>query len=187
MKNSEIWQKELEFLKAIIDKTELVKTTKWGSDVYTVNNGNVLLIRAFKNYVSLWFFNGVFLKDPYQVLENAQEGKTKAMRHWRFSSADEMNESRISVYIEEAIENEKNDLRWKPEKSEELEIPDILVQAFTKDHKFKNAFDSLPPFKQKEYVEHLSTAKREATQIVRLEKIKPMVLEGQGLNDKYRK
>lgn len=181
------WQDELEFLRAIINKTELEKTKKWGGEVYTINNGNVLMIGAFKNYVSIWFFNGVFLSDPYQVLVNSQDGKTKALRHWQFTSVEEMEEDKIMEYIQEAIENEKKGLKWKPEKSDEIEIPDLLEDAFNLDKAFKKAFDELTPFKQKEYVEHIDSAKREATKMSRLKKIKPMILEGVGLNNKYRK
>jgi len=187
MDKNKNWQNELEFLRSIIIKTELIKTKKWGGEVYTINNGNVLMIGAFKNYVSLWFFNGVFLKDPYQVLGNAQEGKTKALRHWKFSSVDEMDEKKILEYIQEAIENEKKGLKWKPEKSEGIETPEILNEAFSTDKSFEKAFEELTPFKQKEYVEYIASAKREATKISRLEKIKPMILNGVGLNDKYRK
>jgi hypothetical protein len=42
---------------------------------------NIIAIEKFKNHLGLWFFNGVFLKDDLNVLESAQEGKTKAMRH----------------------------------------------------------------------------------------------------------
>jgi uncharacterized protein YdeI (YjbR/CyaY-like superfamily) len=187
MNKNEKWQQELEFLRAIINKTELEKTKKWGGEVYTLNNGNVLMIGAFKNYVSIWFFNGVFLKDTYQVLENAQEGKTKALRHWQFTSLEEMEENKIREYIQEAIENEKKGLKWKPEKSDEIEIPEIFQEALNSNKEFENAFNELTPFKQKEYIEHIDSAKREATKISRLEKIKPMILAGVGLNDKYRK
>lgn len=179
------WQKELDFLRNIIQQTELVKTKKWGGEVYTINNGNVLSLAPFKNYVSIWFFNGVFLKDPYQVLGNASEGKTKALRHWQFTSVEEMDEAKISEYIQEAIENEKKGLKWKPEKSEELVLPELLSSAL-KDKKLEKAFSALTPFKQKEYVEYIEAAKREQTKLDRLEKIRPMVLEGKGLNDKYR-
>lgn len=187
MSKNEKWQNELEFLRAIIQRTELVETRKWGGEVYTLNNGNVLMIGAFKNYVSIWFYNGVFLKDPYQVLVNSQDGKTKALRHWQFTSVEEMEEDKIMKYIQEAIENEKQGLKWTPEKSDEIEIPEILGKEFNSDEVFKKAFDDLTPFKQKEYVEHIDSAKREATKMSRLEKIKPMILEGVGLNDKYRK
>lgn len=187
MNKNEKWQKELEFLRAIIQRTELVETRKWGGEVYTINNGNVLMLGAFKDYVSIWFYNGVFLKDPYQVLVNSQDGKTKALRHWQFTSVEEMQEDKIMEYIQEAIENEKKGLKWKPETSEEIEIPEILQNALNSNKAFLNAFNELTPFKQKEYIEHIDSAKREATKMSRLDKIIPMVLKGVGLNDKYRK
>ncbi|HET8858503.1 YdeI/OmpD-associated family protein [Marivirga sp.] len=185
-KNSK-WLEELELLRSIIRKTELEKTTKWGGEVYTFNKGNVLSIAGFKNYVSLWFFNGVFLKDPFQVLGNSQEGKTKALRYWQFTSLDEMEEEKILQYIQEAIENEKKGLKWKAEKSSDLEIPEIFSNYLTADKSLKSTFENLTPFKQKEYIEYISSAKRDATKVSRIEKIIPMILEGIGLNDKYRK
>ena len=186
MENTSKWKEELDFLRGIIQQTKLVKTKKWGGEVYTINNGNVLSLAPFKNYVSLWFFNGVFLKDPYHVLGNSQEGKTKALRHWQFSSVEEMDKDKIAEYINEAIENEKKGLKWKPEKSEELVIPNLLSQALKGDTHLSKAFFELTPFKQKEYAEYIEMAKREQTKIDRITKIKPLILEGKGLNDKYR-
>ncbi|GAA5032985.1 hypothetical protein GCM10011506_22790 [Marivirga lumbricoides] len=180
------WKEELDFLRNLIQQTELQKTKKWGGEVYTINGGNVLSISAFKNYVSLWFFNGVFLKDPYKVLGNAQESKTKALRHWQFTSTSEMDEQKINEYIQEAIANEKKGLKWKPEKSGKLLIPTALNDAFNADEKLKTAFSELTPFKQKEYAEYIGTAKRAQTQLDRIKKITPLILEGQGLNDRYR-
>src|SRR5882672_6330040 len=84
------WPEELDFLKSLIAKTELVETTKWGGPIFTVNNKNVLGIGGFKSYVGIWFFNGVFMKDEKKVLVNAQEGVTKALRQWGFSSKEEI-------------------------------------------------------------------------------------------------
>lgn len=180
------WKEELAFLRNIIQQTELVETKKWGGEVYTIDNGNVLSLAAFKNYVSLWFFNGVYLKDPYQVLGNSNEGKTKALRHWQFTSVLEMDEAKILEYIHEAITNEKKGLKWKPEKSEELVLPDLLSKALQEDPDLDNAFSALTPFKQKEYAEYIEMAKREQTKLDRIGKITPLILEGKGLNDKYR-
>ncbi len=178
----ERWEKELKFLRNIINQTELERTTKWGGEVYTINNGNVLSLAAFKNYVSLWFFNGVFLNDPCQVLSNSQEGKTKALRHWQFTSLEEMDENKIMEYIQEAIENEKQGKKWKPEKTGKVQIPSVLGASLQSDRKLNVAFEHLTPFKQKEYAEYIETAKREQTKIERMEKIKPMILQGVGLN-----
>lgn len=65
--------------------------------------------------------------------------------------------------------------------------PDLLLNAFDKDKNLKTAFEKLTPYKQKEYIEHINSAKREETKKNRLEKIMPMVLRGVGLHDKYKK
>ena len=41
-----------------------------------------------RDYVGLWFYQGALLSDPQQVLINAQTGRTKASRQWRYTSAD---------------------------------------------------------------------------------------------------
>lgn len=186
MDRSENWPAEVARLREIIRKTGLEETIKWGERVYTHKGKNVVSCMGFKNHFVLWFYNGVFLSDPYKVLQNAQEGKTKAMRQWRFHSADEIDESKVLEYILEAIRNEEEGKVWKPEKSPDLEIPALFQSKLNEDSLLKTAFEELTPFKRKEYLEYLLTAKREATQLSRIEKITPLILEGKGLNDKYR-
>ncbi len=180
------WSELENRLKTIFSQTELTETVKWGIPVYTVENKNVVGLAGMKNHFALWFYNGVFLSDPYQVLINAQEGKTKAMRQWRFESIEEIDEPKILEYLQESIQNEKDGKVWKPEKVAPAPVPDLLKQKLQGNKSLQKAFDQLTPFKQKEYIEYISTAKREATQISRLEKIVPMILEGKGLNDSYR-
>ena len=88
--NNDNWAEELNCLREIIAQTELKETTKWGGPVFVLNNKNVLGIDGFKNYFTIWFYNGVFLNDPKKVLVNAQEGVTKALRQWRFNSKKEI-------------------------------------------------------------------------------------------------
>lgn len=179
------WENELEILKSILAKTELVETTKWGGPIYTYNNKNVVGIGGFKSYFGIWFMNGVFLKDEAKVLVNAQEGITKALRQWRFNSKEEINEKLLLVYIKEAIENEKKGVSHKPEKKEVV-ICDFFKNELQNDTAFAKAFEAFSPFKQKEFLEYIATAKQEKTKITRMEKIKPMILQNIGLNDKYR-
>ena len=179
------WGEELALLREIIQKTELVETNKWGGEVYTINNKNVLGIGGFKNYFTIWFWNGVFLKDEANVLVNANEGVTKGLRQWRFTSASEINEKQLLHYIREAIANEKAGLSIKPEKKEAMKC-EFFKCELKKDSKLKTAFENFSPYKQKEFWELMATAKQEKTKVTRFEKIKPMILEGRGLNDKYR-
>ena len=179
------WGEELAILRGIIQKTELIETNKWGGEVYTINNKNVLGIAGFKNYFTLWFWNGVFLKDEAKVLVNANEGVTKGLRQWRFSSSDDVNEKLVLQYINEAIANEKAGLSIKPEKKDIIRC-DFFESELNKDSNFNAAFEKFSPYKQKEFWEFMATAKQEKTKIKRLEKIKPIIMDGIGFNDKYR-
>lgn len=186
MKNQQ-WNEEIALLKSLAERTELEHSIKWGIDVYTLDGKNVMGIAPFKSYVGIWFYNGVFMKDPKNVFINAQEGKTKGLRQWRFNSMEEIDEATVSAYIKEAIENEKAGLKLIPAKPSKPDLPELLQQALEQDKKLKAAFENLTLGKQKDFAEYIATAKREQTQIDRLEKIKPMIKDGIGLNDKYKK
>ncbi|MFD2823963.1 YdeI family protein [Lacinutrix iliipiscaria] len=176
----------LSMLRDIINTTELNESVKWSAPTYDLNGKNVLSIGAFKNHFCVWFFNGVFLKDEQGLLMNAQE-KTKGLRQMRFNSIDEINESIVLSYVKEAIENQRLGKEIKPErKKKEVIIPPELQKNFESNTSFHDAFKALTPGKQREYCEHIESAKREATKYARLDKIKPMILQGVGLHDKYK-
>lgn len=181
------YKKAIGILRDLVLQTELEETFKWMFPTYTLANKNVLAICRFKGHFGIWFFNGVFLSDPNNVLKNAQEGKTKAMRHWKFNAIDDINEKYVLTYIKEAIENQKNGRVLAPSKStKNVIIPELLVKKLNNNKELKLAFESLSSYKQKEFYEYIETAKQEKTKTSRLEKIIPMILDGIGLNDKYR-
>ena len=180
------WEVELDILKTIISKTELTETNKWGGCVYVFNNKNIVGVGGFKNFFTLWFFNGAYLKDDKKYLANANEGVTKSLRQWRFTSKDEIDEDEILAYINEAINNEKEGKIIKSKKiNEAIVIPNLLQKELNSDSNLQNAFLKFSPYKQKEFIEYIETAKREETKLSRIEKIKSMILDNIGLNDKY--
>ena len=179
------WLEELAFLKSIIVKTELVETTKWGGIVYVLNGKNVIGIGGFKNYFAIWFFNGVLLEDKKQLLVNAQEGVTKALRQWRFTSKEEVNEADVLNYIKEAIQNEKQEKTIKPEKKTPI-LSEFFQKELNANPELAAAFQKFSAYKQYEFLEYIESAKREETKRSRIEKIIPMILDKIGLNDKYR-
>ena len=65
-------------------------------------------------------------------------------------------------------------------------ISKVLQQKFDTDKDLATQFQKLAPFKQREFVEYIDTAKREETKLTRLDKIIPMIKQGIGLNDKYK-
>ena len=181
------FQEALNILRNIMLKTELEETIKWNAPVYSLDSKNVIGLGAFKNHFGVWFFNGVFLKDEYNLLINAQEGKTKALRQMRFENASEIDENKVLSYVKEAIENQRSGKEIKPEKSsKETIIPIELQEVLNQDSKLKTNFLNLSPYKQREYGEYIISAKRDATKQTRLDKIVPMINDGVGLNDKYK-
>lgn len=110
------WDNILKQLREIILLTELTETLKWGIPTYTLDGKNVAGLVAFKSFVAIWFFNGVLLKDETYKLINAQAGKTKALRQWRFSSIEEIDSTLIKAYLKEAIKNQQEGKTVKPKK-----------------------------------------------------------------------
>lgn len=174
-------------LRDILNSTELEETIKWGQPCYTINGKNVVGIGSFKNYAGLWFFQGALLKDKANVLINAQEERTKAMRQWRFESVDDLDEKLILEYIKEAINNQKQNKAIKADHNKELIIPVELQEAFENDPQLKANFYHFTIGRQREFAEYISEAKQEKTRQMRLQKVIPLIQQTVGLNDKYRK
>lgn len=174
-------------LRELIKSTGLDETIKWGTPVYTLDNKNVVGIGSFKTYTGLWFFQGALLKDEKNVLINAQKDKTKALRQWRFTSPDEIDDELVVTYLYEAIQNQKQNREIKPERKKKLEIPDELNKAFQENPGLKNLFDAFTPGKQREFAEFINDAKQQKTRESRVRKIIPLIQNNIGLNDKYRK
>lgn len=179
------WQSILQILREILLQTELEETIKWGVPTYTLDGKNVVGLGSFKSYAGLWFHQGVFLQDKANVLINAQEGVTKALRQWRITDPDDIDEKLVLQYVKEAIENQKQGKELKPEKKK-LELPRELKTALDGDSKLKEAYKTFTDFKKREFAEYIGSAKREQTRQDRLQKIIPMILAGKGLHDKYR-
>ena len=180
------WESEIRELREMILSTGLEETIKWGSPVYMLGGKNVVSIGAFKNHCALWFFQGALLKQHTALLENTQEEKTKAMRQIRFEKGDELPIETLRKYVEEAKQNQQEGKEIKPEKKKEVVLPELLKTAFDEDSELKKAFQELSPGKQREYAIYLDEAKQDKTKLSRLEKIKPMIKQGQGLHDKYK-
>ena len=181
-----VWSDELKTLRQLLLKSELEETVKWGMPVYTLDGKNVVGIAGFKKHYGLWFYQGVFLSDSKNLLVNAQEGKTKAMRQMKFFLGDKLNKKLITQYINEATENQKKGLTVKPE-SVKLTMPTELKKALDKDAMMKKSFLALTPGKQKEYMGYILEAKMEKTKLSRIQKIIPLIQAGKGLHDKYKK
>ncbi len=152
---------------------------------YTINNKNIAGIGAFKSHCGIWFFQGTLLKDPHKVLHNAQEGKTKTMRQWRFNNDSNLDTQLIRLYLYEAIENENKGLKIKRVKKP-LTIPPQLNKLLAENKLLTKYFNALTLTKKREFSDYISEAKRYETKAKRLEKIIPIILNSEGLHEKYK-
>ena len=180
------WEEILIGLREILRSTGMVETIKWGVPVYTLGGKNVVGLTALRKFTALWFFQGALLKDSANVLVNAQEGKTRAQRQWRFETAGDVEPALVKAYVLEAMKNQEKGKAVKPGPKKAWAMPEELSAAFEAAPGLKDRFRKLAPYKQHEYAEYVSQAKRADTRKRRLEKILPMIEAGRGLNDRYR-
>ncbi|MEE3998878.1 DUF1801 domain-containing protein [Tenacibaculum sp. FZY0031] len=181
------WTQELNLLRSVFLELPLEESIKWGAPVYVYKGKNIVGLSAFKNYCGLWFFQGCFLIDKDQVLINAQEGKTQAMRQWRFNELGEIDTVLIKQYVLEAIRNTEEGKELKAKKNTKpLLIPEELQLELDNNNRLKETFNEFTLSKQREFTDYISEAKRQTTKQKRLEKIIPMIVNKIGLYDKYK-
>ena len=182
------WSAVLTKLREIIAACGLEETIKWGGPTYTKDRKNLLGLGAFKHFAGIWFFQGALLKDPLGVLVNAQEGKTKALRQWRFAASDTVPADAVRKYIEETIENHHRGLSIKPAapSKKPLVVPPELKEYFGGHPEVKSKFEAFNLTGKREFCEYIATAKRTETKMKRLEKVVALIETGESLYQKYK-
>lgn len=184
MEREKNWQDEFVLLREIIRECDLEEDYKWMHPCYTLNGKNVVLIHGFKEYCAILFHKGALLKDPENFLIQ-QTKNVQAARQLRFTNVEEIKAQRATIksYIEEALELEKSGAKVTLKKTEEYEMPIELTEALDGNANLKEAFYNLTPGRQRQYIYHISQAKREATRRSRVEKYIDHILDGKGMND----
>ena len=179
------WEGEMEQLRRILLETELVEEYKWSVPCYTIDNNNVLLLSAFKDYCALSFFKGALLKDPEGILV-APGPNSQSSRVMRFTSVDDVLaiEPAIRAYVEESIAIERAGLKVQFKDTSQFDFPDELLSAFEDDPAFAAAFDALTPGRQRGYLIYFSSAKQSKTRVSRIAKHMPRIFEGKGFHDR---
>jgi len=183
--NADRWRAGLRELRRLLLASGLEESVKWGAPCYIRAGKNVVGLGAFKSYFGLWFYQGTLIPDPQGVLVNAQKGKTKALRQWRFTD-ESIDADAVSSYLEAAIELQDRGEFVAPERGRPIVIPPELEDALVGDSEAEAAFAVLSPGKRREYADHVADAKRADTKNSRIEKILPMIRSGVGLHDKFR-
>lgn len=175
----------MEYLRNILLETELKEDFKWKQPCYTLNDKNVLILSAFKDYCFLAFFKGSLMDDPHNLLASPGEN-SQAARQLRFTKLEEVTSQKeiIKKYIQQAIKLEKSGAKVEFKQKTELEFPEELIQKMEDDTTFKKAFEALTPGRQRSWNLHFSSAKQSATRASRIEKAKAKIFEGKGWNER---
>ena len=185
-----IWSEELNLLRKVCLSVGLEESVKWGMPTYTYGGQNVVGLGAFKHHVSLWFFQGCFLKDSKSLLVNAQEGKTKAMRHMKFVEGATLDEETITAYLQESIENHKQGKKVRIERSTsaiEFIIDPHLNEMLVSDTELKHNFEKLSLARQRGFSNYITEVKQQTTKQKRIEKIIPLINAGKPLAELWKK
>jgi uncharacterized protein YdeI (YjbR/CyaY-like superfamily) len=180
------FMKELRILRALLLDAGFEESIKWGRPSYAFAGRTLIGLAAFKQHFGLWFHQGALLADKAGVLTNAQEGKTQAMRHWRMTSARDIKPALVRAYLKETKAHEAAGARVARKSAVAVETPPELAAALANNRRAKAAFDKLSASCRREYSSYVAEAKQTATKQRRIEKIVPMIVDGVGLNDKYR-
>lgn len=180
------WTQELKQLRRIVLECGLTEELKWSQPCYTYKDKNILMMTAFKEYAALVFFKGALMQDEKSIL--VEPGKSsQSVRQVRFTDVKDIikMEPTLKAYIYEAIEVEKTGLKVNFKENPEP-IPDELQQKLDENPELKAAFEALKPGRQRGYILYFSQPNQSKTRTARIEKYIPKILNGEGLNDKYK-
>jgi len=158
----------------------LTEGWKW-CPLYT-KEGMVCCFSAFQKHTKLTFCNGSGMKDSKGLFNHCVDNDFN--RSIKFTSEDQIDEKALTEYVKESVK--LNTFGWEPKvKDKTVEVPKELAEALEKDKNAKKFFDELAYTYQKEFVEHVTTAKQEKTKLGRIAKVVGLCSEGKKLNEKY--
>ena len=184
LKRAGKWSEAFTVLIEVIREFGMEEGVKWGWPCFMIDGKNVVLIHGFKDYFALLFFKGTLLPDPLGVLQNIGEN-TQAGRQMRFTSAEQISDATgdIKRYIEAAIAVEKSGAKPELKSTAEYTVPEELQAALESSAEFNAAFLALTPGRQRGYILFIAGTKQSATRTSRVEKCRPQIMAGKGLNE----
>jgi len=182
-----VFSEEIAALRGIALSVFQEETMKWGAPCYSHNGKNVAMLFSFKDNCGFSFFKGPLLADTHQMLVAPSE-TAQTFRLLRFTKLSQIIEKQeeIRSYLFEALEIEKAGLKLQLKPPTEFPLPDELSIQFEENPQFEAAFKSLTPGRQRNYLRHFNEAKQSATKTARIEKYKPFIFKGIGMDEAWK-
>lgn len=176
----------LKKIRALMHKAcpEITEEIKWGAPAF-MHEGIVSGMVAFKAHVRFSFWRGKEMEDPDGLFEN--DGAS-FMNCEKFADAKDLPADKVMIkYIKAAVALNASDIKKpKPAKRKAIAVPDYFKKALATNAKAKKTFENFSPSCQREYVEWITEAKREATREKRIATALEWMAEGKDKNWKYR-
>ncbi len=177
------WQAEMRALRAILLRSGLDESIKWGKPCFSHGGANVAIIQPVKASCALMFFKGALLTDTHGLLRKQGE-HSEAAKRLEFTDVRQIDRAAVTAYVKQAIALQTSGRTTVRPAARALEHPEELTQALTRNRALATAFHALTPGRQRAYLFHFLGAKQPQTRAARIEKCAPQILDGKGLNDR---
>ena len=159
------------------------ETLKWSMPHFDYK-GIMCGMAAFKQHCTFGFWKASLIFDDDPKLNTEGMGQFGCIT----AISDLPPKKRLIGYVRKAAKLNQAGIklpRAKPAKKERLEVPSAFVAALRNHLDAKKTFAALSPSKQREYVEWITEAKRDATREQRLATSIEWLAEGKQLNWRY--
>ena len=163
----------------------LVEDWKWGAPGFAYE-GLVCWLAAFKTHVGINFFKGALMEDNHQLFEALKADEKKNNRMVKFTSVEDIRADELVEYIRQAMVINESGVKPKVVKKT-IETPDYFQQRLKEHPKAKEVFESFSYSNKKDYIEWITSAKREETRENRIVQSLEWLNEGKIKNWKYKK
>ena len=160
------------------------ETIKWSMPHFDYK-GVMCGMGAFNQHCAFGFWKAKLILPKTKTTQKEAMGSFGCIR----SLADLPPEKTLIAYVRKAAELNDAGIkvpgRNKPKKREAIPVPPDFAAALKKNAKAQKTFDGFPPSKQREYLEWITEAKREATRNERLITSIKWLAEGKPRHWKY--
>jgi len=178
-----LWAGGLSALRSLCQDVALEETVRWGQACYRHAGRNVVILGAFREKFSLNFFYASLMQDPHGLLTPSGPNSKKSTIVFS-SEVDVVRlEPILRAYLLESMDYAQRGIK-APKSETRVDMPVELAEALDADPAMQEAFSKLTPGRQRSYLFNLLSAKQSKTRIQRIEKFRPKIFEGKGLQER---
>lgn len=169
---------------------DVVETIKWGFPHFEYNKRAQFYIAAFKQHCAFGFWLASIMADPHGILQIEERTSMGALG--KIESIKDLPSDKIMKdYIKQSMKLTDEGVKKvaKPsakEKATEIEVPDYFMAELKKNKKALAVFEKFAPSHRKEYLEWITSAKREETRNKRIVEAIEWMVEGKSRHWKYK-